>query len=397
MKKLMVIADDLTGACDTGIKFREHGYHTRVVMPTADVKVYRDENIDVFSVTTNTRNLYAEDAYKTVNRLLDFCDGNYRFYKKIDSVLRGNIIAELDAFIDGGYADNAIICSTYVEEGRTIQNGILHIRKNDEEVKISVVEKLGLEKYGYIKLSTVREGYLSVIDEIKKNKERYIIVDSTTHEDLLTVARVCELLPRTVPAGSAGLASQYCHRLFQKKQISEETLNHDGIPLIIIGTRNPVTVRQVQKLKTLDLEVHIINIDQNGLIASEAVILEKKENKKGILLTTSPIYFNVGNTDYLISQNCSNDYVMDFISSEAQKIYQNNKISGIVASGGDICSSVLTALGKNKIDLVEEILPGIVAGQASGYEDHKIRMITKSGGFGDEDVLIKLFEYIERV
>ena len=48
MKKIMVIADDLTGACDTGIKFTQKGYKTRVIMPKDGDFSIQDESVEVF-------------------------------------------------------------------------------------------------------------------------------------------------------------------------------------------------------------------------------------------------------------------------------------------------------------------------------------------------------------
>ena len=393
MKKLMVIADDLTGACDTGIKFSEQGYRTRVLMPAALYDSYQDDSVDVFSVTTNTRNCSEEEAVEKISDLFEQVDGNYRFYKKIDSVLRGNIRAELDCFIDKGYARKSLICSAYIEEGRTIEDGNLHIRKKDKEIFSNAAEKMGLKSFCHVDLQTVRKGCKAIVEAVNATEERHVILDAVNNDDLYNIALAAGQLPDCIPAGSAGLAKQYCKCLFEKQEKQIRSEKNRGVPLLIIGTRNPVTVAQTQKLKDLNLEIHLLNTDEYGMQVESTETI-KKRCRKGILLTTNLIYNNTGNNGELLLKNCHNSNILDYISAETEKIFADNRISGILASGGDVCASVLETLNLNKIDLIEEVLPGIVAGEAIGKDNRKTKVITKSGGFGDEDALVKIFEYM---
>lgn len=395
MKKIMVIADDLTGACDTGIKFTQKGYKTRVIMPKDGDFSIQDESVEVFSITTDTRNCTSEEAKKIINKLLDFYGGNYHFYKKIDSVLRGNIISELDVFIERGYAKKAIICPSYVEEGRTLKNGVLRICKSEGEANFNVGETLGLESWGYISLKTVRKGYEAVVKKVRNISEKYILVDSITNEDLQIIAEACEVLTECIPAGSAGLARYYYKPLIKPKKIEKKKINDGGIPLIVVGTKNPITVNQVKQLKKMNnLEVYLVYIASDGVTVTHTEILEKKINKEGILLTTNLVYFNEEKSEHLLYMNFSNENIKQIIAKEATSIYGRNNISSIISTGGDTSSCVLESLGLNRIDLIEEIILGIPYGIASSSDGNKIKIVTKSGGFGKEDALVKLYEYM---
>ena len=96
---LLIIADDFTGALDTGVQFAARGIKTRVVVG-ADAALTH-QNADVLVVDTETRHLPAAQAYAAVEGLVQRAKyaGFAYLYKKTDSALRGNVGAELTALL----------------------------------------------------------------------------------------------------------------------------------------------------------------------------------------------------------------------------------------------------------------------------------------------------------
>lgn len=70
MKPIVIIADDLTGACDTGIKFHNVGLKTRVLTSPLAVGSFLPPDVPVISVNTCSRCMPAEQAKKVVGSLL---------------------------------------------------------------------------------------------------------------------------------------------------------------------------------------------------------------------------------------------------------------------------------------------------------------------------------------
>ena len=100
MSLLLIIADDFTGALDTGVQFAARGIRTQVVLDT-EID-FASQNAEVLVIDTETRHLPADKAYDIVYQLTKRClktDIHY-IYKKTDSALRGNIGAELAALLD---------------------------------------------------------------------------------------------------------------------------------------------------------------------------------------------------------------------------------------------------------------------------------------------------------
>ena len=103
MVKLLLIADDFTGALDTGIQFAKYGAATRILTSSEiDGNLQQSDLTEVLVIDTETRHLARQDAYEKVYRLVQKARAaNIPYiYKKTDSGLRGNIGCELQAVID---------------------------------------------------------------------------------------------------------------------------------------------------------------------------------------------------------------------------------------------------------------------------------------------------------
>src|SRR5205809_999514 len=94
---LAILADDLTGACDTGALFTR-----RAPVPVTVFPQRRAEG-DVVVVDAESRALPAADARRRVRAAVNEGMTPERWFKKVDSTLRGAIVvcdAETDADLD---------------------------------------------------------------------------------------------------------------------------------------------------------------------------------------------------------------------------------------------------------------------------------------------------------
>ena len=99
--KLLMIADDFTGALDAGVQFAKNGFSTKVMVYSKDMTV-KAEDADVLVVDAETRHKQPLEAYRTILQIVKPAaeSGVSYFFKKTDSALRGNIGAELTAMLD---------------------------------------------------------------------------------------------------------------------------------------------------------------------------------------------------------------------------------------------------------------------------------------------------------
>src|SRR5665213_3585894 len=125
--RVIVIADDLTGACDAAVAFSCRGVDTEVMMDWSRVP---EISATVVAIDTESREIPVREA---VNRLastakqLDL-NGYSHIFKKIDSVFRGNTFDEIEASIREFPFSLAILAPAYPALGRTSTEGIVRVR-----------------------------------------------------------------------------------------------------------------------------------------------------------------------------------------------------------------------------------------------------------------------------
>ena len=124
---LLILADDFTGALDTGVQFAACGISTRVIV--GEVTDFSAYQADVLVVDTETRHLPPDTAACVVAHLTkNALEAGIRFlYKKTDSALRGNVGAELAALFQASHSRQLPFLPAFPQIGRVTRNGIHYI------------------------------------------------------------------------------------------------------------------------------------------------------------------------------------------------------------------------------------------------------------------------------
>ncbi|HKM06503.1 MAG TPA: four-carbon acid sugar kinase family protein, partial [Sphaerochaeta sp.] len=106
MRKYLIVADDFTGANDTGVQLKRKGKPTYVTF-LREVEAPREGSL---VIDTESRNFSEEKAISLINEALAHIDlESYDVVmKKIDSTLRGNIAEEVKA-LDALYASDLVL------------------------------------------------------------------------------------------------------------------------------------------------------------------------------------------------------------------------------------------------------------------------------------------------
>ena len=145
--RVAIVADDLTGACDSSVAFLASGRTVRVLLDalrSGGRSLALDPNSNsaedhntVLALTTESRDLTAsEAAARVADCIAQFAPHvpGALVFKKIDSAARGHFAAEIDAALHACGAALALVAPAFPAAGRTVANGILTIRDwNGEE------------------------------------------------------------------------------------------------------------------------------------------------------------------------------------------------------------------------------------------------------------------------
>ncbi len=115
-----VIADDLTGAAEIGAVGLRHGLTAEIVrhgQPGAST--------DLVCVDTDSRACHPAEAAKRAAAAAELLQtaGARWIYKKVDSVLRGQVTAELEAVMKQLKLARALLLPANPSLGRTIKDG----------------------------------------------------------------------------------------------------------------------------------------------------------------------------------------------------------------------------------------------------------------------------------
>ena len=126
MSSLRLLADDLTGALDTSAELVGLFGPLEVCWPSS---MAPDKSS--FAIDSGTRELLSEQAFAVVRELAPQLADATIAYKKIDSLLRGPWVAELDACLRTGAWDACIVAPAFVHQGRRTINGQQYARAAD--------------------------------------------------------------------------------------------------------------------------------------------------------------------------------------------------------------------------------------------------------------------------
>ncbi len=124
--RVAIIADDLTGAADTGVQLARAGYRTAVAF--RDAPIPPADDLDAVALDTDSRAMPAGFAAKRVMEAAHAVRDTPLVYKKLDSTLRGPIAAELAAASGASGRDRVVVAPAFPATGRTTVEGVQLVR-----------------------------------------------------------------------------------------------------------------------------------------------------------------------------------------------------------------------------------------------------------------------------
>ena len=194
----LLIADDLTGACDAAVPFAARGHATEARLSTEGGAA----GLDVLAVTTESRALPAAALRGVFARTARALAGvaSRIVFKKIDSTLRGNVGMEVALAAEAFACDAAIITPAFPAMHRTVEAGWLRVAG----APFAPIEMAAYWRAQGLACTHVSSGAPTAA---LASGARFISVDAASDADLDAIVR-CGLgsARRILWAGSAGLA-----------------------------------------------------------------------------------------------------------------------------------------------------------------------------------------------
>ncbi|MGI6031274.1 MAG: four-carbon acid sugar kinase family protein [Eubacteriales bacterium] len=404
---MLLLADDLTGANDAAVQFSKRGFSVvvQVLEGSEDRKM---PDCDLLAVNTDSRPLLPQEAQQRVKQTLLALGTEQPIYKKIDSLLRGNPDSELEGVLEALGDALAIVAPAYPENQRTMEKGILRWPGGSTD-GLALFRQGMTGRVEPLPLQQVRQGPDKLVEWLRQARQagvQTLVADAVTREDLASVAQAAEKLPRVVLCGSAGLAGAVADQLAARMGLTpkfapeEET---DGAVLTVVGSRNRETAQQVEELRQrFGLQPVLLDTDalwENPKRELERCLGELRrqlgQGSRELLLAVDSLY----KPFQMVLRDTPEQYekarqIVEQLGEMARQLCVDERVTGVVATGGDTALQVCRAMGTGRLTLEGEVAPGIPAGRMLGGARDGLRMVTKSGGFGQEDALVRAVEYL---
>lgn len=332
MLELAIIADDLTGALDAAAPFATRGVHTVVATSAGGLHEAINTGATVVGVSTNSREVAPELAREAVRAAVAVLPAGTRLFKKVDSRLKGNIAAELDAIPHV----SSLVIPAIPAFGRWMRGG-----------------KLG--GFG------VPEP-INIAGRLGSHAVSATIPDVATQVDIEAALNI----PHDLSVGARGLAEAMAGSMAPDARSPKPLLRH-AKAYCIIGSTDPITLRQLAVLRAGNPGIDYVAAP-NGV---------------------GPAVLPHAGTLTVI-QATPGEVPADGISvalALAETLARLAPPTGslLVLSGGATAQVILARLGIHVLNLVGEALPGLPLARGGD-----LTFVTKSGGFGDEDCLLRL-------
>ncbi|GAA1651435.1 four-carbon acid sugar kinase family protein [Kribbella alba] len=386
--RVVVLADDLTGAADTAGQFDRAGW-------TAELQVGPGgpSDAEVVAINTDSRALEpaaAADAIRTALDKVALEEDWAAVYLKVDSTLRGPVRAMTHAVLQARGGDVvAVVCPAFPAVGRTMVAGTLLVHG------VPVAETA----VGRDPVTPVRESHVPTLlgaplveldpqaDDTElasalRGHGPVVVVDARDEVDLDRVARaVLALGNQAVAVGSAGLAAHLARRWRPLRS---------GPVLVVVSSLHDASRGQAELLAAAGarrIQPVAATLEDAGAWErfARSVVSGTPLDDFGVLVLMGPARDGEAVEPSLVAGR---------LGDLAARLTSIQRPAGLVLAGGDGALAVLSALSATGIRLDGEVANGVPIGSLTGGPYAGLPVVTKAGGFGADDILIRAAEAV---
>ena len=417
MIEIGIVADDLTGAADTTAVFSHSMPDNQLIAHGQLGKVNPASDLKLLSIYTNSRELEPSISYKRHFEVFTkLRQMNIRWiYKKVDSSLRGNIGAEIDAALDALGMDFSVVAPAYPSLGRTTQNGVhlIHgVPVGQSEVACDPTSPVRLSelpeitarhsRYPVEHISMQRMTDANIIaaemDRHLKNGIRHITFDAVNedHLDKLLEAVLSRKGKKALLVGSAGLAERLAAKILPSVPVEDrQSLVIRRPRLLVCGSASIQTRWQTEHLVDTK-SYHLVELEAEFLTQLKQPVAESllSEILTQVMRPSVPgLVVRIAPRNERSDLTAKAAMVMHGLGLYVARLLPALKPCGLFLSGGDTASEILTAIDGRALCVKRTLMPGIIESEIVGGNMHGLPLYTKAGAFGQPDDLSKLDSY----
>ena len=342
----LIIADDLTGALDSVAPFAGVGMDCVVATSTDSIADALAQNPQVLSVNLGTREGSSDRACEVAGAAARAARPHAQprtiWFKKIDSRMKGHVAAEVAGVVAAIGAVRVLLCPAIPDLGRIVAGAQVIGAGIAEPIPVSLPLPAGIR-----------------VDR----------PDARTEADLDRMVKTAG--SGALFVGARGLAGALARRARPGRPAALVPMPAGPVGFCI-GSRDPITLTQVDRLKRMgDLPV---------LAGRDSGVPSRRE-AGGFLMQAAQA---TGARAEEVSARLAEDMLV-----------LADGLETLVVTGGETSAALLRAAGIGVLRVAGEVLPGLPRCHAVGVAGFPV-IVTKSGGFGQPDTLLRLWEAARR-
>lgn len=386
-----VIADDFTGALDAGVEFVRAGLATILWLQAnqqpAAVQVLNTDSRDRDQASAVAR------AANAAGRL-----AGHRLFKKIDSTMRGYIGRELETILDIADVPKTVVCPAVIDAGRIVRDGQLWVHgvllheshfAHDPRwpARSSRVDELIATASTHLPLATVRSGSANLAQAIAATPTRVITVDACTEADLTAICAAV-VAGCWLPCGALGLARAWARQLaVATAPVFPVLPSMPSRPVLVVaGSRHPHTRAQVEQLiasRVITPVVVAVDRERTAELSAQIVAL---------LSAGQSIVLYPDRTE--LRESSQQRKLVEMLGTLTARACQAVALAGLVLTGGETASAVCQMVDAAAVNIGGEVNVGMPWGTIVGGTAAGLLVVTKAGGFGQPDALMKALDLL---
>jgi D-threonate/D-erythronate kinase len=393
---LGLIADDFTGALDSGAQFARFGL-------SAYLRLRGTGAAQVEIISTVSRELPEPEAAQRCREAANRLAGR-RLFKKIDSTLRGHVGAEIEALLEASGYTKAVVCPAAPGQGRSVRGGRVYVNgvplaetafKDDPTypARSSQLAELIRRPAAHLDLATVRLPPAELEGAIAAAGERIVSADAETEDDLTAISRAV-VQGGYLPCGAFGLARAWVQEVcgcpplatLSPLPLGQPTVFNrwKGAALAVVGSGHPTSRAQVEAFdrepegRVWAISTHMSAWDETRL-AQQLYFAWPAAGARVIWPDQASV-----------SPDQTWQEIITRLTSAAAALLSRIRPAFLVIVGGETASSLCDRLGVEAVEVLGEVEPGIPWGRLVGGRLDGMPIITKAGGFGTRNTLVRI-------
>ncbi|MFC4354281.1 3-oxo-tetronate kinase [Chryseomicrobium palamuruense] len=399
------IADDFTGASDIASFFNKGGLS--VVLFNGIPSENKVENADVYVIALKTRTLNTSQAVQDSLQAIRWLknQGAKQYYVKycstFDSTPKGNIGPICDAVLEYLNVQYSILVPSLPVNGRTVENGHLFVNgvPLDEssmrdhpltpmwDSEISNLMKEQSKYPCHVITQPIQQEIINSYKSSNNSSRYYLIPDYST--DLHGENIIKYFGDLKVITGGSGLA-EHLGRRYLTDSLTTELAKNNSKTIFLAGSCSERTREQIAYFKEQGYQSYFIDVLnlKDAKESAKTIWSEIKNKNEDILIYSSDTSENIqrNSNSHLISE------LIEETLAELSKIAIEDGFTNIIVAGGETSGAIVKKLGLEAYKIGRSVTPGIPILQPLANTD--IRLVLKSGNFGEKDFFIKARAYI---